>query len=150
MSDKWQFITEGDKDLAQVLASAEFDGRTFPQWVADKLDERGLQKNSVVRDSRLNQTFAYQIMAGTRNASRDKLIQLAFGMGLDIDDACDLLERGGASALCPTSRRDVIIAYCLHHGLGVAACDDLLWDLGERTLTAGTGADGAREGERQQ
>lgn len=139
MSSTWYFITKEDGDLSQVLASAALDERTFSQWISDTLEERGLQKNSVVRSSRLNQTFAYQIMAGTRNASRDKLIQLAFGMGLDIDEASDLLERGGTSALRPSCRRDVVIAFCLHNQLGVATCDDLLWGLGEHTLISANG-----------
>lgn len=134
MADRWQVVQQGNGTLQEVLAQSQLDERTFAQWVSDQLVSRGLKKNMVVRRSRLNQTFAYQIMAGMRNPSRDKLIQLCFGMRLDEAAASELLERGGASALRPYNRRDVIIAFCLDRGLEISACDDLLWGLKEATL----------------
>ena len=136
-------MLENNATLQEVLASSELDERSFSSWVSDELAARGLKKNLVVRRSRLNQTFAYQIMAGMRHPSRDKLIQLCFGMRLDSDAASELLERAGASALRSYNRRDVIVAFCLDHGLEVSACDDLLWGLGELTMTG-------RAGERRQ
>lgn len=135
MDNQWQFMQESTGTLRDVLAAASLDERPFSAWINDQLSERGLKKNIVVRRSHLNQTFAYQIMAGMRHPSRDKLIQLCFGMRLDKWEACDLLERGGASALRPFDRRDVIIAFCLDRHLEISACDDLLWGLGEATLT---------------
>ena len=139
MSDKWQSVRQAGQTLQEVLSGSELDGRPFEEWMSATLAERGLKKNMVVRRSRLNQTFAYQIMAGMRHPSRDKLIQLCFGMRLGEDDACELLERGGCAALRPYDRRDVIIAFCLNRGLEVSTCDDLLWGLGEPTLTGRTG-----------
>ena len=136
-------MLENNATLQEVLASSELDERSFSSWVSDELAARGLKKNLVVRRSRLNQTFAYQIMAGMRHPSRDKLIQLCFGMRLDSDAASELLERAGASALRPYNRRDVIVTFCLDRGLEVSACDDLLWGLGELTMTG-------RAGERKQ
>ncbi len=135
MSDRWQIVQRAGDTLQDVLASAELDDRSFSEWITDELARRGMKKNIVVRRSRLNQTFAYQIMAGMRHPSRDKLIQLAFGMRLNETEACELLERGGSAALLPHNRRDVIVAFCLNHGMEISACDDLLWNLGEETFT---------------
>jgi len=135
MVEGWQIVQQGNKTLQEVLAEASLDDRTFASWISDELARRGLKKNAVVRRSRLNQTFAYQIMAGMRRPSRDKLIQLCFGMRMNEVEACELLERGGASALRPYDRRDVIVAFCLNRQLEVSACDDLLWGLGEETFT---------------
>ena len=139
MDNTWQFVQEGNGTLQDVLASAQLDDRTFSAWISDELARRGMKKNLVVRRSRLNQTFAYQIMAGMRHPSRDKLIQLCFGMRLNEVEACELLERGGSAALRPYHHRDVIIAFCLNRGMEVSACDDLLWGLGEETVTGRTG-----------
>ena len=135
MADNWEFVRQGNGTLQEVLATSQLDERGFSAWIRDELARRGLKKNLVVRRSRLNQTFAYQIMAGMRHPSRDKLVQLCFGMRLDETDASELLERGGMSALRPYARRDVIIAFCLNRGMEVSACDDLLWGLGEQTVT---------------
>ena len=135
MDDTWHAVQQGGKTLQEVLASSELDGRNFSEWISDELAARGLKKNLVVRRSRLNQTFAYQIMAGMRNPSRDKLVQLCFGMKLNETEACELLERGGVAPLRPHNRRDVVVAFCLNRGLEISACDDLLWSLGETTFT---------------
>jgi hypothetical protein len=134
MDNRWQFLQEDAGTLRDILEAANLDERTFSDWFGDQLEERGMKKNIVVRRSRLNQTFAYQIMAGMRQASRDKLIQLCFGMRLDETEASELLERGGSSALRPHDRRDVVIAFCLNRHLDISVCDDLLWGLGEATL----------------
>lgn len=142
MDDRWHMVRQGSGTLEEVLDSAELDDRSFSAWVTDELASRGMKKNIVVRRSRLNQTFAYQIMAGMRSPSRDKLIQLCFGMRLDEATGSELLERGGSAALRPYVRRDVIIAFCLERGMDISACDDLLWGLGEETLTGRPGSRG--------
>lgn len=120
--------------VADALASAHIDERTLSAWLLDLVHAKGVDRMTAIRRARLNQTFGYQIFAGDRRASRDKLIQLAFGLELGVEGACELLERGGTNPLAPTCRRDVVIAFCLAHGLDVGACDDALWDVGEKTL----------------
>ena len=135
----WDFIRAIDVSAQDALANAPLDESPLPVWIAEMLSAKSLKRNQVVHASRLNQTFAYQIISGSRHATRDKLIQLAFGMQLSIDDASELLERGGTNALSPRCRRDVLIAYALDRSLSVLECDDLLWLAGERTLvTRGT------------
>ena len=122
--------------VSEALAACDVDETMLAEWLADALAESGRPRNEVIRDSRLNQTFAYQIMAGTRRASRDKLIQLAFGLRLGLDATSELLVRGGVNPLSPHNRRDVVMAWCLEKRLTVAECDDALWDAGEQTLLA--------------
>lgn len=129
----WDFLT-GANSAEEALARIEADERPLGAWLLDVTAARGLNRSSVIRRSRLNQTFAYQIFAGLRQPSRDKLIQLAFGLGLGIEEACELLERGGTSALRSTCPRDVVVAFCLDRHLDISACDDVLWSLGQRTL----------------
>jgi len=133
MRDDWEFV-RSSSDIKTTLAEAGWDTRDLPTIISGHLAEKGVERGAAVRQSRLNPTFAYQIMSGARHASRDKLIQLAFGLDLDIDESCDLLERGGSSALRPSCCRDAAIAYCLEKSLGVDACDDLLWAIGEKTI----------------
>ncbi|MGI6230596.1 MAG: hypothetical protein ACOYJL_06765 [Tractidigestivibacter sp.] len=132
-ADAWKKISHGT-DLDTLLKSSDFDDETFSEWVGMRVEQNGSRRSQVVRDSRLNTTFAYQIIAGERHASRDKLLQLAFGLHLDVADTCDLLERGGSNRLRQDRRRDAIIAYALFHHLDVEACDDLLWKHGEKTI----------------
>ena len=129
----WEFV-ERAASADEALAWVVEDPRPLHEWLCERIEASGQVKRSVIHRSRLNQTFAYQILLGQRHPSRDKLLQLSFGLGLAIGECSEMLERGGHNALRPTCRRDVIIAYCLHNGLGIDSCDDLLWDAGERTL----------------
>ncbi len=149
VEDSWHAIARAS-DLDEVLACASFDERDLSAWARDCLAASGMPRNDAIHRSRLNQTFAYQILAGTRRASRDKLLQLAFGMQLGIRDTSELLERGGACRLRPDCRRDLIVAYALHHGMGVEQCDDLLWEHGERTIMPGKPCGESRSQDRPQ
>jgi hypothetical protein len=125
MREAWDFVRKGSLD--EALSSVSVDERGLAEWLACALDAHGVARNQVIRASQLNQTFAYQIMSGARHASRDKLIQLAFGLCLDLDETDDMLEHAGASPLRPYDRRDVVVAFCLERKVGLAACDELLW-----------------------
>lgn len=135
MYEEWDELLGDGRALGAVLAAVHQDLCPLDEWVQDYMNDHGLARNIVVRESGLNQTFAYQILNGSRRASRDKLIQLAFGMSLGAADACELLERGGSDRLAVTRRRDVVIAWCLERGKDLSICDDILWGMGEETVT---------------
>ena len=116
----WQFLTQAST-VDDALACVKVDGRSLKAWLNDALTARGVDRSAVIRKSRLNLT-------------RDKLIQLAFGMGFGAEETSELLERGGMSALRCACQRDVVIAFCLERGLDVDTCDDMLWDHHEQTL----------------
>lgn len=125
-TDPWINAKAQDGDVREVLRTAQIDRRSFREWANETMSNKSLTKTDVVQESQLNPTFAYQILAGQRHAKRDKLLQLAFGMHLDIEEASELLERGGANALNPTCERDLAIAYCLARGMDVRSCDETL------------------------
>lgn len=129
----WEWVKRADT-VGEALAQIVADDRSFSVWLLDLVGSKGIDRMSVIRNAGLNQTYGYQIFAGERRPSRDKLIQLAFGLELDAQDTCELLERGGMSALRKDCRRDVVIAFCLEHGMDMSKCDDLLWDIHEQTL----------------
>lgn len=135
MSGTRTHIRSTSEELAELLLHVEEDVQALHEWIDCQLANKGLQKNLVIRNSKLNATFAYQILSGARRASRDKLIQLAFGMQLGADDTSVMLEKGGLNRLLPTSRRDTIIGWALDHNLGLAECDDVLWENGEKTIS---------------
>lgn len=149
VEDSWHAIAR-DADLDEVLQCAALDERDLSAWARDRMAASGMPRNDAIHRSRLNQTFAYQILAGTRRALRDKLLQLAFGMQLGIRDTSELLERGGMCRLRPDRRRDIIVAFALHHGMGVEQCDDLLWEHGERTIMPGKSCGDCRSQDRPQ
>lgn len=98
------------------------------------LEEKGLKRSEVVKLAGLNSTFGYQIFAGTRKASRNKLLQLAFAMGLSLRETNRLLRCGDAGALYCKNRRDAIIIFSLNKGYSLQEAEEALYRFGEATI----------------
>ena len=132
--DQWDFLQKEEHSLKGALEHAPLDDRSFSEWSNELVVATGVSKSAAIRKAKINPTFAYQIFAGQRLAKRDKLIQLAFGLELDIPTASEFLERAGANALSPRSSRDVTIAFCLLHNMSVPECDETLCHAGHAPL----------------
>ena len=98
------------------------------------LDQKGLIKADVARDSELNSKYVYQIFSGERTPSRDKLIALAFGLHLTADEAQTLLKLAGYRELYVRDVRDAIILYALQRGKDITETDTLLYTHGYEEL----------------
>jgi hypothetical protein len=108
--------------------------RSLSAYLQQLLDEKGLERADVVRGAGLNETFGYQIFMGQRGASRNKVLQLAFAMGLTLREANRLLQAAGANDLYCKNRRDAIIIFCLDHGYGLQKTDEELYRFSEDTI----------------
>ena len=93
---------------------------------------RGLRPVEVVRRAGLERTYGHQLFSGIRKPSRDKLIQLAFGLGLTVDETQELLKVAQKSPLYPKIMRDAAIMRCLFEG---ATIDDIQELLAQLNLT---------------
>jgi hypothetical protein len=129
-------ILDKNKNISQYLSAneAEFISGSFADYLNALLEKTGLKKADVIKDSGINTIYAYQIFQGIKAPSRDKLIQLAFGLHLNLEDTQRLLKIGGGSALYPRSKRDSIIIYALNNSQTVFECDEALYETGEKTL----------------
>ncbi len=132
--DQWDFLQIEGRDLEKTLTHAPLDSRSFSEWSNQLVITTGISKSDAIRKAGMNPTFAYQIFSGQRLAKRDKLIQLAFGLELDIPNTNEFLERAGVNALTPRSSRDVIIAFCRFHNMDVPECDETLFHAGYKPL----------------
>ena len=132
-----------DELLKELLASPSaeafaqdhrFKNRTTAEYLNQLLEEHGLDRADVIRDSFLNYTFAYQIFVGTRQAKRDKLLQIAFAMHLSYLETNRLLEISEVNGLYCKNRRDAIIVFCLDHGSSLQEVNEELYRFGEDTI----------------
>lgn len=120
------YIEENKEDLIDLSLSDYLD---------DMLKKYNISKNAAINNSELNQIYGYQIFDGKKkNPSRDKLIQLIFGMGLNIIDAQRLLKIAGVNELYPRIKRDSIIIFAINKKINITQCDELLFELGEETV----------------
>lgn len=116
------------------VASKNVRKRTLSDYLQQLLDEKGLERIDVVRAAGLNETFGYQIFMGQRGASRNKVLQIAFAMGLSLKETNRLLQTAGANELYCKNRRDAIIIYCLAHNCTLQKTDEELYRFEEDTI----------------
>ena len=102
---------------------------------------RGMRPVEVIRRAGLERTYGHQLFSGIRKPSRDKLIQLAFGFGLTVEETQELLKTALKSPLYPKIMRDAAVMRCLYEGRGIDDLQELLQELG-LTLIGGEDRNG--------
>ena len=92
-------------DLFKILENGENIGEYFsenieeiypdsiPEILAYFLKEKGLTKSQVLDNSLIEKHYGYQIFSGTKKPSRDKVIMLCFGMGLNLRETQSFLKK---------------------------------------------------------
>ena len=83
--------------------------QTLSEFLQKCLQEKGLQKAEAIRHADLDRVYGYQIFDGKHTPGRDKLIRLAFGMKLTVEETQRLLKIAQVSPLYPRIERDVLI-----------------------------------------
>ena len=116
------------------------DGMLTPKLcyrLAELCRTHGLRPVEVIRRAGLDRTYGHQLFNGTRKPSRDKLIQLAFGLGLTVEETQSLLKEARKSLLYSKILRDAAIMRCLFEGKPIDDAQALLGKLGLTLLGEG-------------
>lgn len=92
------------------------------------LSEKGIKKADVVRRSLLDRTYVYKIFSGKKIPSRDKLLALAFGLGLSDEETNKMLRLSGNRELYARDGRDALILFALHRNMSVFEVNELLYE----------------------
>lgn len=117
--------------------AGEFETYVLPEILAQMLVKHNKTKIDVIKAARLDFTYGYQIFDGKKHPKREKLLQLAFGFPLNMEDTNRLLRAGGVNSLYVRCKRDVICMYCLDRGMSLEECNACLYQQGEETLIEG-------------
>lgn len=125
--------TKAISDFTSANAE-EFEALSLTETLAQMMEKYNKEKIDVIKAARFDYTYGYQIFDGKKRPKREKLLQLAFGFPLNLEDTNRLLRAGGVSGLYIRCRRDVICMYCLHKGMTLEECNSYLYQLGEETL----------------
>lgn len=109
-----------DKSLAQLLEQL--------------LQQTGISKAKAIKNAEMSEIYAYHIFAGTRIPERGKVLALAIGMGLNLEQVQKLLKAAGYSTLYVKRPFDSVVLYGIIKKMSVAQINDLLYDYGMETL----------------
>ena len=126
LSPDFQTFYDENKDY---MVSAD-----LTKLLAELLNSKGLKKSQVIKNSELSEVYSYQIFSGLRVPEQKKLLCLAIGMGLNIDEAQQLLKCAGYSQLYVKKPFDSVVLYGLCKGMSVLEINELLYKYDLETL----------------
>lgn len=98
------------------------------------LEKYGIKKADAIRRSELSEDYAYQIFSGLRVPERKKLLSLAIGMQLNLEEMQTLLKTAGYAQLYVKNAFDCVLIYGICKKLSVADINYLLFDYEMETL----------------
>ena len=96
--------------------------------------EKSLRKTDVIKRSELSEVYAYQIFSGQRHPERKKLLCLAVGMCLNLEETQTLLKCAGYAPLYVKLPFDSVVMYGICKQLSVIQINEILFDNGIETL----------------
>lgn len=112
--------------------------KSLAQLLEQLLQETGMTKAKAIKNAEMSEMYGYHIFAGTRTPERGKVLALAIGMGLNIDQVQLLLKTAGYSTLYAKRPFDSIVLYGIVKKLTVPQINELLYDYGMETLGQST------------
>lgn len=115
-------------NIEQFMESnaGDMEVKSFHIYLNGLCQAAGMVPEQVIKHAGIERTYGHQLFNGTRKPSRDKVIQLAFGLQLDIDGTQELLRTALKSPLYPKIKRDAAILYCLKHKKNIMETQSVL------------------------
>ncbi len=112
---------KGSHELNNYIRSLEDDTveKTFAGYISYMIREKKMSKAEVISRSLISRTYGYQIIDGTRNANRDKIIAMCIATELSLEETQRGLEIAKEGILYPRDSRDAIIIYAVNNGITV-------------------------------
>lgn len=128
--EMWNEIKSAD-DYESFVAnnSGTFTSADISACLNNLLAEKNILLKEAVKQSGLDRAYAYHIFSGKKIPSRDKLIAIAFGMNLSLDETQTLLKRTRNRPLYPKDERDSVIIYALLNGQQLDIINEKLYEL---------------------
>ena len=124
------------KDLEDILKKAgalekdrilkEIRDVSFVDYINEILLEKDLEKSDIIRDAQIPRTYAYQIFQGSKQAGRDKILQLAIAMKLNLEETNRLLTVAHHNHLYAKQQRDAILIFGISKQYSLMEIHELL------------------------
>jgi transcriptional regulator with XRE-family HTH domain len=112
----------------------EFLNENISRYLDALLVNHGITKTQAIERSGIERGYAYQILRGEKDASRDKYIRLAIGFGLTLEETQHLLTVAKHGVLYSKVLRDAIIIYGINSHLDIVSIGCLLEEKGTDPL----------------
>ncbi|MBO4242786.1 MAG: XRE family transcriptional regulator [Clostridiales bacterium] len=107
----------------------------FKTFLNAKMEERGVDKPWLIRESRVEKSYIYKLCDGKKcKPGKDKIVMIALALHMSVKETQKALEVVGESALYPKNKRDSILIFAIKKKHSVSAANSLLEHYGEAPL----------------
>lgn len=120
-----EYFTENGDSIAKKELSENLN---------ELLLKYNIKKSVAVKNSEINEIYAYQIFAGSRLPDRNKLLCILIGMSLPLDEVQNLLKTSGYAPLYLKNEKDCIIAFGINKKYNLLKINAVLYEYGLDTL----------------
>ncbi len=98
------------------------------------IEKCGMSKSNIINKSDFSYVYFYDVIAGKKIPTSDKIIRLALTMHLSLEECQLALKYSGKAALYPKIKRDSVLIYAIERGFSVSQTQALLYESGEKEL----------------
>ena len=108
--------------------------RSLPELLDELVEKKGIRKSYAIKAAEMSEVYGYQIFSGIRHPERNKLLCLAVGMNLTLDETQNLLRCAGYSPLYVKLPFDSVVIYGICKRLSVIKINEILFGNNLETL----------------
>lgn len=109
-------LEELDKYLEEIRDKYP---KTLKEYLDTVFSSKGMSKVDVIAGSGIDRTYFYQIMDGSKNPGKDKIVAIALACKMTLTECQRALEIAGEGILYPKNRRDSLIIYAVSNKMEV-------------------------------
>lgn len=126
---------DDDIVLNSYLASIDkYKDLNYLEYYLAVMNDHGVSKNNIVKESGINRTYCYQMLSGGRKPGRDNAIVLCLAAHFTLAETITFMELLEIAPLYPKDTRDSIIIYSINREYSVYKTNELLFSKNEATL----------------
>ena len=108
---------------------------SFGKYLQKLINKKGLKNSQVYAAANISKQYFSKLLKGQVKPSKEKVLALAVGLTLNLDETVDFLRIAGY-ALSPISQTDTIVEYFIrNHDYNVLKIDIVLFDYGLEPLS---------------
>ena len=108
--------------------------QSFSEYMLDFLNNHKIATSTLIEASQIQRTYAYQILNGSKNPGREKVLALCISAGMNLDETQRALTLAGLGKLYPRRKEDSVIIFALERSLNVLQTNELLYEECGHTL----------------
>lgn len=83
------------------------------EYIVAQLKKRNMKKTDLISKVNLNTGYVYEILRQEKSPERNKVLQFALALKLNIEETQDMLRKCGYAMLYGKNPRDSVIIFCI-------------------------------------